>query len=132
MSGVNKTDTGKLIDNLNFSQAGTFKNISKKCLKLTSDICNPSLAAMWNEELMLNQMFPQKFKLADKTPVYLKEDSTKNKSGVLLIVSKIFERLMKKQIKGNINQCLSAFLCDYRKGFSTQTALVWLIEKSKH
>ena len=28
--------------------------------------------------------------------------------------------------------CLLVFLCDYRKGFSTQTALVWLIEKWKH
>ena len=28
--------------------------------------------------------------------------------------------------------CLLVFFCDYRKGFSTQTALVWLIEKWKH
>ena len=27
---------------------------------------------------------------------------------------------------------MSPFLCGYRKGFSTQTALVWLIEKWKH
>ena len=47
-------------------------------------------------------------------------------------VSKIFEQLMQKQISEYINQFLSPFLCDYRKGFSTQTALVWLIKKWKH
>ena len=47
-------------------------------------------------------------------------------------VSKIFEQLMQKQISEYINQFLSPFLCGYRKGFSTQTALVWLIKKWKH
>ena len=44
--------------------------------------------------------FPQTLKLADITPVYKKEDSTKVKNyrpvSVLSIVSKIFEQLMQK------------------------------------
>ena len=63
----------------------------------------------------------------------MKEDLTKDEDcrpvGILPTVSKIFERLMQKQINEYINQFLSLFLCVYRKGFSTQTALVWLIEK---
>ena len=47
-------------------------------------------------------------------------------------VSQIFEQLMQKQISEYINQFLSPFLCGYRKGFSTQTGLVWLIKKWKH
>ena len=39
---------------------------------------------------------------------------------------------MQKQISEYINQFLSPFVCGYRKGFSTQTALVWLIERWKH
>ena len=39
---------------------------------------------------------------------------------------------MPKQISEYINQILSPFLCGYRKRLSTQTALVWLIEKWKH
>ena len=39
---------------------------------------------------------------------------------------------MLKQISEYINQFLSPFLCSYRKGFITQTDLVWLIEKWKH
>ena len=51
---------------------------------------------------------------------------------VLPTVSKILERLMQKQISEYINQFLSPFLCGYRKGFSTQAALLCLIEIWKH
>ena len=36
---------------------------------------------------------------------------------------------MQKQINGFISNCLSPYLCDYRKGFNTQQALLELIEK---
>ena len=39
---------------------------------------------------------------------------------------------MQREISEYINQFLSLFLCGYRKGFSTQPSLVWLIEKWKH
>ena len=51
---------------------------------------------------------------------------------VLPTVLEIFKQLMQKQISEYINQFLSAFLCAYKKRFSTQTDLVWLIEKWKH
>ena len=54
------------------------------------------------------------------------------KTLVLPTVSKIFERLMQKQISEYINQFLSAFLCGCRKRFIIQTALVWLTEKVKY
>ena len=38
---------------------------------------------------------------------------------------------MQKEISEHINQFLSAFLFGYRKRFSSQTALAWLIEKWK-
>ena len=70
-------------------------------------------------------------KLADMMPVCTKEETIKVENytpvSVLPTVSKIFKRLMQKQ-REYIDQFLSPFLCDYRKGFSTQTALVWLIE----
>ena len=50
---------------------------------------------------------------------------------VLPSVSKIPERIMKKQLLSYINQFLSRSLCDYRKGYNTQTALLSLIEKWK-
>ena len=50
---------------------------------------------------------------------------------VLPTVSKIFERIMQKQISDYIGKLLSPFLCGYRKGFSTQYALLTLIERWK-
>ena len=103
---------------------------------MTSGTCSPLYAAIQNQELFLNKNFPPKLKLANITPVYKKEDSTKVKNqrpvSVLPTVSKIFERLMQKQISEYINQFQSPFLCGYRKGLSTQTALVWLIAKGKY
>ena len=50
---------------------------------------------------------------------------------VLPPVSKIFERLMEKQVNENIENNLSPYLCGYRKSFSTQYALLSLTERWK-
>ena len=81
-----------------------------------------------------NSEFPENLKLA-VTPVFkIKDplDKTNYKPvSVLLPVSKIFERLMQKQIKDeHIKNKLSPDFCGYRKGFSTQYALS-LIERWK-
>ena len=48
---------------------------------------------------------------------------------ILANISKVFERVMLKQILQQMNKHLSQNLCGYRKGFSTQTALTMLLEK---
>ena len=54
-TGVDNTDLEKSIGNLNSSKVQTLKNIPAKCLKVTSDVCSPFLAAIWNQELTLNK-----------------------------------------------------------------------------
>ena len=83
--------------------------------------------------------FPQNLKLADITPVYKKNDPLDKTNyrpiSILPVVSKIFERIMQKQINDFILSFLSPFLCGYRKGFNTQHALLTLVEnwrKSLH
>ena len=49
----------------------------------------------------------------------------------LPVVSKIYERIMQKQILGYIDKHLSSHLCGYRKSESTQTALISMFEKWK-
>ena len=41
----------------------------------------------------------------------------------------MFERLIQKQLSTHIEHFLSPYLCGYRTGFSTQFALISLIEK---
>ena len=114
---------------------GTFKNISTRRLKDVSDICYPILTNIWNQEILLNKIFLENLKLVDVPPIFKKKDKTFVENyrpvSVLPTVSKIFERIMQKQISDYIGKFLSPFLCGYRKGFSTQYALLTLIERWK-
>ena len=72
-------------------------------------------------------------KLADIAPVFKKKDPL-NKTNyrlvsVLLIVSKLFEKIVKRQLNGFISNCLLPYLCGYRKGYNT---LLTLVEKWKN
>ena len=88
--------------------------------------------------------FPDKLKLADVYPVFKpagknapkeKKDKTNIKNyrpfSVLPAASKVFERLIQKQISIFIEQHLSKVLCGYRKGYSSQHALIALLEKGR-
>ena len=81
---------------------------------------------------------PKDLKNADVTPVFKKDNPVLGKKkkkdrpvSVLPTVSKIFERIMQKQIIDYINQYISPLLCGYRKGFSIQTVLHYFIDKWK-
>ena len=96
----------------------------------------PCLKNIWNIEIVRQQKFSDNLKLADVTSVFKKDDANLTKNyrpvSVLLIVSKIFERLLQKQTISYIDQYLSKFLCGYRQGYSTQIALITMLEKSKN
>ena len=67
--------------------------------------------------------------------MFKKEDASLLKNyrpvSVLLVVSKIYEIIMQKQILEYTDKHLSPHLCGYRKGYSTQTALISMLEKWK-
>ena len=104
-------------------------------LKETSDICSHVLQQIWNDEIFKKCQFPENLKLANITPVFKKEDKNLAKNyrsvSVLPTLSKIFEKIMQKQVINHVNTFLSPCLCGYRKGFSTQYTLLSLLEKWK-
>ena len=65
------------------------------------------MANIWNEENLLNKIFSKNLKLADASPVFKKKDKTFVENyrpvSVLPTVSKIFERIMQKQISFSIH-----------------------------
>ena len=83
----------------------------------------------------MQKNFLNELKLANVTPILKKDDSmlAENYRPVIVLpcVSKIFERIMQKQLFQYIEKILSPFLYGYRKAFSTQTALLGLAEKRK-
>ena len=74
-------------------------------------------------------------KLADLTPIYKKLENilpvNYRPISVLPSISKIFEKLMQRQINVFIEKHLSPYLCGYRKGYNCQYALLSMIEKWK-
>ena len=105
------SDIRKETTALNNKKNGTFGNIPTKLLKEVSDICSSALNDIWNNEIITQKCFPNNLKLADVTPVFKKEDASSLKNyrpvSVLLVVSKIYERIMQKHILEYIEEHLS-------------------------
>ena len=123
------------INDLNDKKSGTFMNIPAKRLKEVGDLVAGVLAQIWNEEIIKNKKFAVEFKVADITPLHKKLETIYKENyrpvSLLPVVSKIFERLMLKQMKPFIETFLSKWLCGYRKGYNAQYALTAMVERLK-
>ena len=82
-----------------------------KLLKEVSDICAPALNDIWNNEIITQKFFPNNRKLEYVAPVLKKENVSLLKNytpvSVLLLVSKISERVTQKQILEYIDKQVS-------------------------
>ena len=82
-------------------KSSTYKNIPTKILKENTEICSSTLLRIINNEIH-EFHFPDELKFADVTPIFKKGDSTNVKNyrpvSVLPVISKVFERIMQKQI----------------------------------
>ena len=123
------------INNLDTNKAGTFSNVSAKQLQQVEDVIAEPLMHIWNKEIIENKKFPYELKCADIIPIFKKLECILKQNyrpvSILPVVSKIFERIMQKQIKQYVEKYLSPFSCGYRKGYNTQYALTAMIEKWK-
>ena len=109
-----------------------FNTIPSKILKISFECSADTLTSLINKSLTSSRTFPSNLKLVDITPFYKKKNPQAKESyrpvSVLPVFSKVFERLMQKQISSLITDYLSDSLCGYRQGFSTQHALIKLIK----
>ena len=103
-------------------------------LKITSEATANILQKLLNESLETST-FPNILKLADITPLFKKKDpldkTNYRPASVLPIVSKLFEKIMQKQVNGFISNYLSPYLCVCRKSYSAQQARLVLTEQWK-
>ena len=131
---ISSSDVEHELKSLNSKKANTFKNIPPKLLKENFDICNDTILRVINNGIRTSQ-FPNDLKLADVTPIFKKVDSSDVKNyrpiSVVPVMSKVFERILQKQITEYIDKFMSPYLCGFRKGFSTQHALLAFIENWK-
>ena len=124
-------DIEKEISNINPKNTITSKSIPPKVLKKSAKVLAIVLHKLFNYSIEKSD-FPQNLKLTDITPVYKKNDPLDKTNyrpvSVLPLVSKVFERIMLKQINDFIVSFLSPCSCGYRKGFNTQPASLTLAE----
>ena len=108
---------------LDASKACQDTDVPTKIIKDNADIftdfIHPSINASIN-----NGDFPSFLKLANVIPVF-KKDSKNSKDNyrpmsILKNISKVYERILFKQIETFMDNFFSKFQCGFRKGYSTQ------------
>ena len=127
-------EISKKINNLDIKKPTTYNNIPTRLLVESNDIAAPFITTIFNKSIA-NGDFPSLLKLADITPTYKKDDTSKKENyrpvSILTPVSKFFERSMHDQIALYMETYLSPFLCGFRKGYSTQNCLMVMLERWK-
>ena len=110
-------------------------NIPIKILKLAATQSAPILTKCFNS-LIINCSFPDELKWADIIPIHKKDCTTDKENyrpiSLLPIISKVFEKILQKQINDFMDKRFSKYLCGFRKGYSTQHSLLDLINKWKN
>ena len=110
------------------------KTISPQTLKQNKHISALVLAYETNRCIDEGK-FPSNLKNADVTPIYKKDDRLLKDNyrsvSILPTLSKIYEKILHPQIYTDFNNIFSKFLCEYRKGYSTQHCLLYMLEKLK-
>ena len=131
-AGIDKEEILKEILNVDASKACQDTEVPTKILKENADIAD-FLHSSFNEFVKKSE-FPSVLKQANITPVFTKgERERKNnyRPVSILSVSKIFERIMFRQITNYMDSFFSKYQCGFRKGYSTQQCLLSMLEKWK-
>ena len=100
-------------------------------MKENSDIFAPIIQGHFNANISQND-FPESLKAGDISSLYKKDDNFIKKHyrpiTVLPSTYKIYERLIESQMKAFACYFLNSLLCGFRENYSTQHALLHVIE----
>ena len=131
---INAKTIAKTILSLNNSKA-VGGEIPVNILQLCAEHCAPILATCFNRAI-LSGKFPFELKFAKIVPCHKKGDMNDKANyrpiSLLPPVSKIFEKIMVDQMTSHLDLIFSKFLCGYRKGHSTQHALLYMLRRWQH
>ena len=129
---VSKEDLLYQLNSLDPTKATQKCDIPTNIIKKNYDIFSEFLFENFNN-IILTSLFPEQLKYADVKPIF-KKDSRNDKRNyrpvsILSNISKIYERLLYKQLETYFESILSRYQCGFRKGFSVLTTLLPMIEK---
>ena len=118
---------------LNFSKV-IESDIPAKILKKSVKIYKKEITFIIND-CIEKGIFPDDHKLADVSPIFKKEYSFKKENyrpvSILPHRSKVFERILYKQIDTFITTKFPPYLCGFRKKHNAQHSLLKMIETWK-
>ena len=121
----------KLIKSLNAGKSPGYDGIQDKFIKLAGDNLSQSISVLFNKCVELC-IFPAGMKMADICPVYKKLDSLCKDNyrsiNLLIVFSKLFERIMAEQLTIYFENILSTRVSAYRRGYSCQRVILNLTE----
>ena len=116
---------------LNSNKASGCDCIPPKALNDSVSIVKDPLTQLFNTSVEDN-LFPSDLKYANVSPLFKKDDNTNKENyrpiSISPTISNIFESLMFHQITPYVSNILSPYLCGCRKGYTTQHALLRLID----
>ena len=124
----------KEILNLSSKKATRKGDIPAKILKNSINTYLSELTILINNCLK-EGVFPDDLKLADITPIFKKEGSLNKENyrpiSILSHLSKVFERILYKQIDSFMKNKFSPYLCGFRKNHTAQYSLLKMIKNWK-
>ena len=117
-SKVTESEVRKEILNLSTKNSTKNGDIPAKILKTSVNIYIKEITFIIND-CIEKGIFPNDLKLADVSPIFKKEDSFKKENyqpvSILPHMSKVFERILYKQIDTFMTTKFSPYLCGFRK-----------------
>ena len=133
-SKVTESEVKKEILNLSAKKATKNGEIPAKILKKSVGIYLKEITFIIND-CIENGIFPDDLKLADVSPIFKKEDSFKKGNyrpvSILPHISKVFERILYKQIDTFMTTNFFPYLCGFRTNHNAQYSLLKMIEAWK-
>ena len=129
---INQSQIEKEILSLNSKKSTGADSIPPKVLKHSLQTLKSPMTQLFNNMVGINH-FPSELKYANVTPIFKKGDAANKENyrpiSILPSISKVFERLIFQQITSYVTDFLSPYLCGFRKGYSTQHALLRLFDQ---
>ena len=133
-SYIDKKTVLEILRSLSKNKASQETDMPVRVVKENAEYFAKIICSQFNESINSSK-FPLSFKIANITPVF-KNESRNHKNNyrpvsILPLISKVFEKIMNKQLSIYFEVILSKFQCGFRKGFSTQHCLLLMLEKWK-
>ncbi|KAL9970070.1 hypothetical protein ACROYT_G022385 [Oculina patagonica] len=130
-SHVNSAELETILKSLNVNKATGHDSVPARALRDCASALAQPLATLINS-IIDSACVPTEWKLAEISPIFKKDDefdkSKYRPVSILVLLDKVFERCLNRQLVQHFSGILSKFLSAYRKGYSCECVLLRLVE----